>query len=296
MYSFVLFIFCSLALFSNEHFLTFIIPCYNCDRWVEQTVDSIYAQTNLACPFEIVCTDDGSTDRTYEVLQELARKHPEMRLFQHSVNQGGSAARNTCVRNGIGDLIFCIDSDNVLAPDSVQLLIDWMDQTGSDVVSFGGLRYFSTPLEKLSEVVYQANEGQFHLRDLLENANSPPCSGNYLYTRKSFENAGGYVVGNVFDTYVFGFLQVLHGSKLTYVPGTYYWHRVNVNGYFERESRVGRLEVHFLQFLLDHKELFTDETVSMLQTHLKRAMNGTTNCDLICLLHHKKIHLKEPLR
>ena len=73
-------IFLSLSI-RAQHFLTFIMPCYNCAKTVCESLDSIYAQTNLNVEFEVICTDDGSRDNTRTVLSDYQKNHPNMHVF-----------------------------------------------------------------------------------------------------------------------------------------------------------------------------------------------------------------------
>jgi len=287
----LIFLFLCVQAFAN-HFVTFIIPCYNCEDWIEEAVQSIYQQ-NLSCPFEVICTDDASTDATYEILNSLSEYFPEMYVLRHDVNQGGGATRNTCVRDSDGDLIFCLDADNILAPNSVQRLIDHLDATKSDIVSFGMVRYFTDALQEAGVVTYSALDNQFRLKDILQTPDSPPFSGNYLYTRESFDRAGGYPTQQgAMDTFAFGFEQLAHGCKLTYVPETFYWHRLGIESYFIRESKTHQLTAHFFQFLLQHKTLFKKKTVHWLKKELARVLKGKEFRDAVWALANHKLILR----
>src|SRR5512146_1648427 len=101
--------------------LSIIIPCYNCERTLEAAVDSIYRQES-AIPFDVTMVDDGSDDRTYERMKMLAAQHRRIRLVRHAANVGGGAARNTAVAHSDGDLIFCLDADDMLGPDFLKNL------------------------------------------------------------------------------------------------------------------------------------------------------------------------------
>ncbi len=276
-----------------EHFLTFIIPCYNCEQWVEESIESIYEQKDLGCPFEVICTDDGSKDNTYQLLRSLRKKHPNMRVFQHEKNQGGGACRNTCVSHAQGDLIFCLDSDNLLAPNSVQALIDRLDQTGVDVASFGEIHYFTGDRVHVSIGTYSFPGERVTLEQAVQYTDTPPWSGNYLYTKKSFEKVGGYPTDlAAMDTYGFGFMQLLKGCKMTYVPGTFYLHRHGIESYYVRESAARKMTKTFCSFLLSHQEIFTKKTVKMLKKEMGLAVEGKPGRDQIALLADKKIQLR----
>ena len=152
MLRYFLFIICFLGQFkivsnSDSHFLSFIIPCYNCSKTVAQSLDSIYKQ-HLNMPFEIICTDDGSSDMSYEILLGYKADHPEVKIYKHDKNRGGGAARNTCVKYAKGDLIFCLDSDNILVENSVNGLIQLLDQTCCDIAVFKEIHYFQGDLLK----------------------------------------------------------------------------------------------------------------------------------------------------
>jgi glycosyltransferase involved in cell wall biosynthesis len=280
------------ALFA-DHLLTFIIPCYNCEKWIGQAIESIYKQENLQCPYEVICTDDGSKDGTYDVLCSLSQIHPEMQVFQHAVNRGGSAARNTCVMHSKGDIIFCLDSDNVLCPNSVQLLIDRMDETGDDVISFGYIQFFIDNFKKTSQYVYDLPGQKYTFKDCLSTTLTPPWSGNYLYTKESFLRAGGYPEKfSTIDTFAFGFHQLLTGSTMSVVPGTYYFHRHGIDSYWMRETRSRRLQTHFLELLLSHEEIFTEATINTIHQCLTAIRNGNRELVPAYFLDRKLLQLK----
>ena len=271
-----------------SHFLTFIIPCYNCEQWVTQAVGSIYQQ-HLPCPFEIICTDDGSTDNTFLTLSTLSQKYPEIRVVRHEKNKGGGAARNTCVLHSRGDIVFCLDSDNVLIPNTIQLLIQKMDETNADVVSFGGIQYFVHDLQFSNFVTYDKMPSQgYSLQDILQNADSPPWSGNYLFTRESFDLVGGYPELTI-DTFGFGFRQALYKCTMVYVPNTFYWHRVGIEGYYTRESRTRKIQIDFFDLLLSHRELFTEGTIHLLEEHRRLAIEDKSFYDQIYFLEKQMI-------
>jgi glycosyltransferase involved in cell wall biosynthesis len=277
----------------SEHFLSFIIPCYNCEPWIEQAIESIYQQ-DLQCPFEIICTDDGSKDSTFQILSTLALQHLEMKILQHDKNQGGGATRNTCVLGSCGDIIFCLDSDNVLEKNTVQKLIDHMDKTGADIVCCGSLIYFVDNFTPTGGVNYYTPSGVYKLKDILQNVDSPAWSGNYLYTRKSFDVAGGYPTPwGALDTYAFGFLQLMHGFKIHYVPGTYYWHRHGIESYYIRDARGNKLSINFFKFLHQYKFLFTLLTNILIQRELDHVTRyGHISHDVIWYLANKKLELR----
>jgi glycosyltransferase involved in cell wall biosynthesis len=248
-----------------SHFLSFIIPCYNCANTVEESIASIYKQ-NMTIPFEVICTDDGSEDGTAEVLVECEKKYPGLRVVTHKVNKGGAAARNTCVKCSNGDLIFCLDSDNVLSDNLIMRLVLRLDESGCDAAAVGELRYFTGNFRHSHSWVYKAPNDIVTIEHIMSTHITPACSGNYLYTRKSFDRAGGYKAEDrsAMDTWIFGLRQLAKGSRIAILPNSFYWHRLLSNSYWHREGRNNSRAAY--EALKDFPEIFTEATNEFLRT------------------------------
>jgi len=250
-----------------SHFLSFIIPCYNCADTVGEAIESIYQQ-NLDIPFEVVCTDDGSEDSTREVLSYYQNKHSNLNVHHHDQNRGGAVARNTCVANSRGDLIFCLDSDNILVLDLVSNLIKLLDDIGCDGASFAELRYFEGTKGNYKHThswFFEAPDGFCDINHIMSTTKTPAASGNYLYTRKSYDRAAGYPEGRgAMDSWGFGFRQHATGMKIAILPGSFYWHRLSGESYWTREEKKGTNNKNAAEIVREFPELFTDETNSFL--------------------------------
>lgn len=234
----LLFLFSSISINAADHFISFIIPCYNCQSWVEEAIESIYEQ-ELKFPFEVICTDDGSSDNTIAVLKKCQSKHQNLYVHIHEKNKGGGAARNTCVSHSQGDLIFCLDADNVLCPRSINQLIDVMDQEKCDVVSFAEGKAFKGNYVYMFSFYYTAPGNRYDLYTWSAYSKiNPAYGGNYLFTRKSYDRAGGYPedIGCA-DTFGFGVAQLATGSVMRTAPCSFYWHRLHNDSYYMREAK-----------------------------------------------------------
>ena len=244
----------------SQHFLSFIMPCFNCSKTVRRSIDSIYEQ-KITIPFEIVCTDDASTDETRSILEEYENKYENFHIYSHEKNLGGGAASNTCVSYAQGDLLFRLDSDNVLSPDSISKLIDLLDATGCDGASVEELRMHNGNFKKVTDWIYRADNNVSDLGHCMKTTIDPAASGNYLFTRKSFDKAGGYPMQRSgADTFCFGFKQYATGSKIAILPNSFYWHLVNPNGYWSREERAGTNQKLALIVLMEFSEIFSLDT------------------------------------
>ena len=92
--------------------ISVIIPVYNAEKYIAQTIQSALGQTHR--PAEILIIDDGSTDRSWEILQSFASE-PTVRLLTQP-NSGVSCARNHGLAKATGQWIGFLDSDDLLLP------------------------------------------------------------------------------------------------------------------------------------------------------------------------------------
>ena len=88
--------------------LTIIIPAYNIPEYLPRCVHSVMAQTYRR--LEIILVDDGSTDGTGELCDELAKEDDRIRVY-HKENGGSSSARNLALRYAAGEYKGLVDSD-----------------------------------------------------------------------------------------------------------------------------------------------------------------------------------------
>ncbi len=95
--------------------VSILIPAYNAEAWVAETIRSALAQTWPRK--EIIVVDDGSKDRTAEVARQFASKEV---CVVSTKNQGAAAARNHAFQLSQGDYIQWLDADDLLAPDKIE--------------------------------------------------------------------------------------------------------------------------------------------------------------------------------
>src|SRR4030081_1387575 len=102
----------------NSFKITVAIPVYNREDCIGKCIESVLNQT--LAPYEILLVDDGSTDRTTEVIAEYELKAKNISVFIAPKNGGENYARNRCVEYAKGDFIFWLDSDDYLVPDAIE--------------------------------------------------------------------------------------------------------------------------------------------------------------------------------
>lgn len=101
---------------SNPLFFSVVIPTYNREDFILNTLESVFAQTYPH--FEIIIVDNCSTDKTIELLQPLADAK-KICLIRHEKNYERARSRNTGMENAVGDYLTFLDSDDFMYPDNL---------------------------------------------------------------------------------------------------------------------------------------------------------------------------------
>lgn len=115
--------------------LSYIIPLYNTEAYIVRCLRSIIAQDLPEDGYEVIVVDDGSTDGGRELVEALAAEHPQVRLLSQT-NAGVSAARNKALDAARGRFVQFVDSDDYLAGDMMQSLLQRAIDESLDVLVF----------------------------------------------------------------------------------------------------------------------------------------------------------------
>jgi glycosyltransferase involved in cell wall biosynthesis len=118
--------------------VTVIIPAYNAEKYMSQTLKTVLSQTYT--DFELLVIDDGSSDRTAEIVADCA--DPRVRLITQ-VNQGVSAARNTGIANATGEFVAFLDADDLWVSHKLETHIRHLRTNPKLGMSFSRVEYLT---------------------------------------------------------------------------------------------------------------------------------------------------------
>ncbi|MBR5618419.1 MAG: glycosyltransferase family 2 protein [Clostridia bacterium] len=124
--------------------VTVVIPAYNAEKYIEETLASLRGQT--LPDWEALIVDDGSTDATAHLAEQASARDARFHLLRQE-NAGVSAARNHGLREARGTYILFLDSDDTLTADSLRSFCETLDRTGADA-AIGRLQSFGAVEEK----------------------------------------------------------------------------------------------------------------------------------------------------
>ena len=104
--------------------VSIITPTYNSQEFIKETIVSIINQTHDN--WELLITDDCSSDKTVEIIEEYMKIDERIKLFKLEENSGAGIARNTSIKNAIGTFIAFCDSDDQWLPEKLTTQISFM--------------------------------------------------------------------------------------------------------------------------------------------------------------------------
>lgn len=108
-----------------EDLVSVITPCYNGEKYIAETIESVISQTYNK--WEMIIIDDGSTDKSAEVVSKYMAQDKRIQLLRQR-NAGSAAARNTGIRQAKGQYIALLDADDIWLPKFLTRQIDFIKQ------------------------------------------------------------------------------------------------------------------------------------------------------------------------
>lgn len=116
--------------------ISFILPCYNVEKYIGACLDSLYDQDLPMDAFEVICVNDCSTDRTREIIVSRQADCPNLVLLDLPRNGYPGLARNKGMEVATGEYVWFVDSDDLLKPGVVKEVFREMDAEPLDFLLF----------------------------------------------------------------------------------------------------------------------------------------------------------------
>lgn len=157
--------------------LSIIVPVYNVEPYIRTCMESIFKQQLDEDCFEVIIVNDGTQDRSMEVIEDIIARHTNITVINQE-NQGLSVARNNGIAAAKGEYILMPDSDDLLIENSLKPLLDKAIETKADLVVADFLKMNDEEIEGIknnppqtieSPVFIEKNGSQLFMEDLMPN-------------------------------------------------------------------------------------------------------------------------------
>ena len=246
--------------------LSIIIPCYNCSETILEAYESINSQ-ELKCNYEIIMVDDKSEDNTLQIIQKLSSLNNNTKVFNHDKNLGGGATRNTAIKNSKGEYIFCLDSDDILAPNCLKKMLNKAKAESLDGVTIHESRKF---IKNKSNIIATNTMGFLDqiipFNALFEDGIYCGLYSTFLIRKEVHDLIGGYPEDHGFDTQHYAFRFLANNYKAKASLGSIYYHRLSSSkpSYYIREYKSGRVNFNWYKILVENLYLLSDKSKSII--------------------------------
>lgn len=149
--------------------VSIIVPVYNVEEYLSKCLDSIINQSykNL----EIICVDDGSTDKSGVICDEYAKKDSRIKVY-HKTNEGVSSARNLALSASTGDYIGFVDSDDWIEPTMYETLVNAIESKQADIAVCSFSKVYNNKIDKIQNNQH-IKEDILGISDILRYAFNP---------------------------------------------------------------------------------------------------------------------------
>lgn len=197
----------------NSPFLSFCIPVYNREDYIYETLVSILEQ-ECSYPFDVIVSDNCSTDNTFTIVSNLCFKYPNLRIVKMTENKGADINYLNVVNQSNAKYCWLFGSDDILLPSSLSLIVEHLQKFSPEVClsdQFIG--------NKDAQILYK--------RKILSNVSHPT-----LYSWSNSSDFKDYLSRSTSQSSIFGFLSIIIFDRLS-------WQSIPAD-----EKYIGSLYIH----------------------------------------------------
>ncbi len=217
-----------------------VIPVYNVESYLLQCLESVSNQTLKE--IQVICVDNCSTDQSFAMLQDYAKKDSRFQVIQHPENLGLPASRNTGASMAKGDFIYFLDSDDYISTETLARTVAVAEEKELDVLFFEGIPFYES--EELKDLI-QYKDSYFQYHNALEEVSTGKelfacfmehnimhgevwrqLISRHYYQKKQLEFANGLSIA---DDTLFNFQNLLKANRVFCLHEPYYYYRIRQN-------------------------------------------------------------------
>lgn len=246
---------------SEKPLVSVIIPIYNMQEFLTETIESVLQSTYPR--YELILVDDGSTDQSIEIGKRFSQQNPRIRFFAQT-NGGASKARNFAIQQASGKYILPVDADNLISADYIERAVEALENNQQ------------VKIVTCEAVFFGEKQGKwelppFNLKLLARKNLMDNCA---MYRKSDWEKAGGYceeILGR--EDWDFWISMLKTGGDVVRLPIVGLHYRVRSNS---KRKRTRNLKSQLISQLNSrHKAFFYEQLGGPL--HVSRTWSKVLN-------------------
>ncbi len=219
--------------------VTVVVPIYNAEAYLAETVDSILASTYQE--IEVILVNDGSRDGSAAICERYAKKDPRV-IYMEQPNTGVVAARNRAIRAAKGGYILPVDCDDRIAPTYIEKAVAVMEQEADMGIVYCEAAFFGDRRGKWELPPYSLVEMLYH----------NVIFATALFRRADWEAVGGYksCMEGYCEDYELWLSIIERGRKVYRLPEVLFFYRIR------KGSRSRSLEIDYQRQLEGARQVY----------------------------------------
>lgn len=227
---------------SNKPLVSIVIPCYNHEKFVKDTIQSVIDQTYLN--IELIIIDDGSNDNSISLIQEMIRKCEQRFVrfeFRSRANKGLSATLNEAIEWCEGEYYSAIASDDIIFKDKTQVQVELLSRNKDIVAVHGGVILINDENEKVGKWISKSKIYDFKSIILHEHNLPAPTQMARL---KAIRKTGGYGLNIIIEDW-YMLLKLSEFGTILYTDSFFAYYRQHDSNISKDMTKIhqGRLDV-----------------------------------------------------
>lgn len=225
----------------KQPLVSVIIPCYNGEKFISEAIESVLNQTYQN--WELIIVDDGSKDKSKEIIRQYCATDNRITYIQHKKNKGIPFARNTGIKNSNGEYIALLDQDDKWLPKKLAMQLDKFYMSKHEIgLVFGNIN----TVDSYGNVIYKAknikiNFETINQRNLIIHLFLNPFipSITVMFKRKCLKEVGGFDENILWggDDYEL-WLRFANKFKFAYINKVLGIRRLHDNNYSRSERMI----------------------------------------------------------
>ncbi len=219
-----------------------IIPAYNTEKYIEETIESVINQQFNS--FEVIIINDASTDRTLQIANKF-KLHPKVKIFSNRKNMGDGVTRNRLIAKAQGSYITPCDSDDLMLPNNLSRLSKILDSSPKIGAVYGDIIWVE--MDKPNKPCVCAKNFQ-HSWDIIKNATN---HAGAMFRKNLMQEVGGY--DERFRSHMLDrdlWMKLSEITEFQYLQGEFYylWRRHSAS--LTRSKKIiEKSKIHYRQML-----------------------------------------------
>lgn len=221
----------------NEPKISVITPVHDSEEYLRRCVDSILSQTLE--DIEVILIDDASEDGSFGILKSYADSDPRVLIIKLDENKGPGGARNLGIEAARGEYLSFVDSDDMIAPDFLELLYAKAAETSADIIKGSCFEVFANDLDSESGMLKMRHQNDFISRSMRSGKSICEFFSNWHFSavyRRDFIIKNNIRYGNtiVGEDSVFLLMAGVLSDSFVFEPSAKYYH-------YHREESQSRI-------------------------------------------------------